>query len=209
MSDKGQHMSVFLDLLPNQPKNEQTRESFRQMLRERFEARLVESADRIWELPPIILNEPFGDYMPLLIEARELFLSGHFYSCVAMCGIVGERLAKDVLRVSIMVEKDGKTERPTQAAFDQLERIEVSGIVRFLKKAELLSSEAAKAADRLGQLRNDYAHARGKEPQMDALQAIKLLHALVEGTVSVFKDFEIKDGAFARKTSPAKNGHEV
>jgi hypothetical protein len=70
-----------------------------------------------------------------------------------------------------------------------------------LKEAGLLSAEAAKAADSLGQLRNQYAHARGQSPQPDALKAVKLLHILVEDTVSVFKEFEIKDRTFVRKTA--------
>jgi len=204
MSDQSQHMNVFLDLLPYQPKNEQGRENFRQMLRQRFEERLPDAVERVWELPPIILKEPFEGYLKLLLEARELFVAGYFYSCVAMCGIVGERLVKDVLRASVLVDKNGQPMRPGDTAFDQLEHIEVSGIVRFLKEAGLLSNEAAKAADSLGQVRNRYAHARGKDPHADAIEAIKLLHTLVEGTVSVFKDFEIKDGAFVRKASTSQ-----
>ena len=201
MSDERQLMNVFLDLLPNQARDDQTRDIFRQLLRQRFEERLPEVIERMWKLPPIILKERFGDYMELLLEARTLFLMGHFYSCVAMCGVVGERLVKDVLRVSVLVQKDGDPQRPPDVALDQLERVEVNGIVRFLEKAELLDVKAAKAAADLGELRNKYAHARGKKPQGDALEAIKLLHILVEGTVSVFKEFEIKEGALVRRAS--------
>lgn len=200
MADDQHLMNVFLDLLPNQPKNDKSRESFRHLLRERFEKTLPEAVERIWKLPPIILKEPFGEYVELLLETRALFVAGHFYSCVAMCGIVGERLAKDVLRASVLIDKDGTPQRPKDVAFDQFERVEVSGIVRFLKEAELLSAAAAKAAGDLGQLRNDYAHARGKDPEGDAAKAITWLHAVVEGTVSVFKHFEIKNGAFVRKS---------
>jgi hypothetical protein len=118
-----------------------------------------------------------------------------------VCGIVGERLIKDVLRASVLVQKDGSLQLPPDAAFKQLERVEVNGIIRFLKEGGLLNAEAAKAADSLGQLRNQYAHARGQSPQPDALKAVKLLHLLVEDTVSVFKEFEIKDGTFVRKTT--------
>ena len=69
-------------------------------------------------------------------------------------------------------------QRPKGLAFDQFERVEVNAIVRFLKEAEILSSEACKAAEQLGQLRNGYAHARGKEPERDANKAIQFLHAL-------------------------------
>jgi hypothetical protein len=206
MSDEQQLMSVFLDLLPNQPRSDQTRESFRTLLRQRFEKGLPEAVERIWELPPMILKEPFGDYMDLLLETRALFLAGHFYSCVAMSGIVAERLVKDLLRASVLIEKDGQIQRPSEVAFDQFERIDMNGIVRFLKEGGLLGDEAAKAADSLGQLRNAYAHARGKDPQSDAIKAIKLLHSIVGDTVSVFKDFEIKDGAFVRKAVQPKAG---
>ncbi len=198
MSD--QFMSVFLDLLPNAPKNDQTRENFRGMLRDKFERNLPSAVERIWELPPIMLQDPEGAYVELLSETRELFIAGHFYSCVAMCGIVGERLIKDLFRASVLIHRAGNATRPAEAAFDQLERVGVNGLVRFLKETELLGDEATKAAERLGQLRNRYAHARGEEPHKDAIEAILVLHTLVEGTVSVFKDFEIKDGGFVRKT---------
>jgi hypothetical protein len=200
MSEQPQFMDVFLDLLPNQPKNEQTRESFRQLLRQRFEDTLTDAVERVWDLPSIVVK-PQGEYLTLLLEARALYLTGHFYSCVAMCGIVGERLVKDVFRASVLVQQGGAPQSPPEAAFNQLERVEVSGIIRFLKEAGLLNAEATRAAESLGQLRNQYAHARGQSPQPDALKAITLLHTLVEDTVSVFKEFEIKDGIFVHKTT--------
>jgi hypothetical protein len=118
-----------------------------------------------------------------------------------MCGIVGERLVKDVMRAAVRIEKDGAIEQPVEKAFDQLERVEVSSMVRFLKEAGLLSETASRAADELLQLRNAYAHARGKSPEDDAAKAVTWLHAVVEDTVSVFKQFEVKDGKFVKKTS--------
>jgi len=200
-------MEVFLDLLPNQPKNDTTREGFRGIMRQRLEERLTDSVERIWDLPAMIVK-PRGEYLPLLLEARELYIAGHFYSCVAMCGIVGERLAKDVLRASVLVQKLGLAKIPSEKAFDQFERVEVNGIVRFLKEADVLSAEAAKAAKDLAEIRNDYAHARGKASNVDAIKAIKLLHVLVEDTVSMFKDFEIKDGAFISKGTQTPSDKE-
>jgi hypothetical protein len=51
-----------------------------------------------------------------------------------------------------------------------------------------LSERGLKAADDLGQLRNKYAHARGKSSEADALRAMNLLHTLVEETVHVRLD---------------------
>ena len=122
-----------------------------------------------------------------------------------MCGIVGERLVKDVLRSSILIQKDGNPKPPADAAFDQFEHVEVGGIILFLKEAELLNAEAARAATDLGDLRNQYAHAHGKKSEEDALKAVKLLHALVEDTVSVFKTHTIMDGSFVLKSDVPKN----
>ncbi|MBI4458577.1 MAG: hypothetical protein HY648_00790 [Acidobacteria bacterium] len=200
MDDKGKLMEVFLDFLPNQPNNAQTRKEFGSLIRQRFEKGLPESVERMWDLPPMMVK-PRGEYLSLLLEARELYIAGYFYSCVAMCGIVGERLVKDALRASVLVQKGGSAKLPSDRAFDQFERVEVNGIVRFLKEADVLATEVAKAADDLIQLRNQYAHARGKASQADAIKGIQLLHVLVEDTVSVFKDFEIKEGAFVPKES--------
>ncbi len=190
-------MAFHLDVMPNAPKDERTREDFGNILRQKFEQRLPEAVERIWELPPVILHD--GEYVSLLFEARDLFVDGYFYSCVAMCGIVGERLIKDLLRASVLIHKAGIATRPSDEASNQLERVDISSISRFLNKAQLLDDAAHKAARDLGELRNDYAHARGKDPHKDAKKAIDLLHTLVEGTVSVFKDFEPTDKGFAPK----------
>lgn len=159
------------------------------------------------KLPTLKEGEPLpvageGAYAVLLLEARQLYVDGHFYGCVAMCGIVGERLVKDLLRASVLVESAGNTHRPDDDAFNQLERVETSGITRFLNKAGLLSDASAKAAKALGELRNDYAHARGKDAPADARKAILLLDELVGGTVSVLP----KLGVVAAAPAPAPGG---
>ncbi len=205
MIEKLHHMEMRFDFLSNQPRNDQTRKLFRKFLSREFERNLPDAVERIWELPPFALKPPFGIYSDLLVEARNLFLDGYFYSCVAMCGIVGERIIKDKLRASVLVKKGDQVQSPESTAFDQFERVDVSSIARFLNSADILSDEAAKAAKDLGELRNSYAHARGENLEADAINAIKLLHTLIEDTVSVFKDHEIKDGVFIRKAvTPSK-----
>jgi hypothetical protein len=193
--------SVYIDFLSNQPKNDQTREEFRQLLRSKFEFKLPDAVERFWDLPSVILQRPNDEYISLLIEARDLFTNGYFYSCVAMCGIVGERLIKDLIRGSLVMSIDGSTQRPSEEAFDQLERVDASAFVRFLSQTQLLNEPSRKAAEDLIVLRNQYAHARGKQPRRDALDAIAKLHTLVEGTVSVLRDFEIIDGRFVPRTA--------
>ena len=116
-----------------------------------------------------------------------------------MCGIASERLVKDLFRGAVRVENEGNVRAPGEKALDQIERVEISGLIRFLKEAKLLSDEAAGAVEHLGTFRNKYAHAGGKEPQADALKAISHLHVIVEDTVSVFKDYEPVEGVLVRK----------
>jgi len=72
MSDQSEFMEVFLDVLPNHPKNDQMRENFKHMLREKFENTLPDAVERIWELPPILLQKRSREYVGLLMEARSL-----------------------------------------------------------------------------------------------------------------------------------------
>jgi len=94
----------------------------------------------------------------------------------------------DALRAAVLIEKDGKAERPVDKVFDQLERVEIRALAEFIRQAGLLPEEAFNAAKDFGDLRNKYAHARGSQSKNDALNAIKLLQEVVEGTVSVLKD---------------------
>lgn len=199
-------VDAYMDNRPKSPHTEEQRKKFQVELTKRFEKGLPATIERIWELPCLNITSVSKPYSNLLIEARELFLNGYFYSCVAMCGIVGERLIKDMLRNSVSIEKDGKNQRPSDEAFDQLERVEVFGIINFLNKAGLLSNDAATAARKLGQLRNDYAHSRGKDSKKDAIEAIKYLHAIVGDTVSIFKGFDLQHGVMMLKDIDTSGG---
>jgi len=66
---------------------------------------------------------------------------------------------------------------------------------------KLQDIEIPAEAEKLGKLRNQHAHARGKDPERDALKAIWFLDTVVQDTVSAFKEFEIKDGALVRKAT--------
>lgn len=99
---------AYMDNRPRSPHTDEQRKKFRADLTQRFMKDLPATIERIWELPCLNITSVSKPYPDLLIEARELFVNGYFYSCVAMCGIVGERLIKDVLRNSVSIEKDEK-----------------------------------------------------------------------------------------------------
>lgn len=198
--------AAYMDNRPKSPHTDEQRKKFRVDLTQRFEKDLPATIERIWELPCLNITSISKPYSDLLIEARELFVNGYFYSCVAMCGIVGERLIKDVMRNSVLIEKDRKNQRPSDDAFDQLERVEVFGIVNFLNEAGLLSKNAVTAARKLGELRNAYAHSRAGGSEKDAIEAIKYLHIIVEDTVSIFKGFDLQHGVMMFKDMDTSGG---
>jgi len=199
MNEKQEFTEAYLRNLSKTPRNEEGRKNLRRRLAKKFRETLPSSVERIWDLPNINIIDPAKPYGDLLIEAHDLYINGFFYSCVAMCGIVGERLIKDLLRTHVMIEKNGGIIPPDTDAFDKLERVEISNIVEFLKATELLSEDAAKAAKELISLRNAYAHARGKKPNDDALKAIRYLHKIVDDTVSIFKGIDLGCGVLKLK----------
>ena len=178
MADPDTNLAVDCDFTPNHAKEPFLAVGLREKLLLDCEKGADEVISRLATLPILMVYHPFGEYVPLLREAREIYTRGYFYACVAMCGITAERLVKDILRGSLMVRSGpNSASSPSALAFDQLERIDVSSLARFLAKASLIDDQAWKSLDALFQLRNTYAHARGKDPEADALKAIQHLHS--------------------------------
>jgi hypothetical protein len=153
MSDESGPPSLSIHLYPL------NRKSLRVRLEADAAKMLSVADDRAAQLPEVVVER--GPFMPLLVEARELYVWGFDYGCVAMCGISAERILKDILRRAVLVQREETVAWPAPEAFDQLERVEVGAIARFLRKADLIPDDVAVAADKLAQLRNAYAHARG------------------------------------------------
>lgn len=198
MAEEEQDVPLYVDFTPNYAGDPQLVDGLRASLHERLDRDIEGILDRGSQLPILMVHNR-GEYVDLLVEARELYRYGFFYACVAMCGIVSERIIKDGLRAAIHVQTRTGTVRPSETAFDQLEHVDIASLTRFISACGIISDDTQRAADKLVQIRNKYAHARGKNPQSDALKAIEHLHAIVDGTVSVFKDFTICEGRLVLK----------
>jgi hypothetical protein len=195
LQDHADPSKFFADPGSEQPQTLEAKAEAEAELLSQFKLKVSDIVGRSWQLPSLAVQKGNYEYLQLLTEARELYRSGHFYSCVAMSGIVAERLVKDLLRQTIMVSKDdGDPVKPTDTAFDQLERVDMSSLVRFCKETGLVDPPTSAAVAALYELRNKYAHGRGKDASKDSLKAIVLVHQLVEATVSIKPDFEFIDG---------------
>ncbi|GAG57011.1 unnamed protein product, partial [marine sediment metagenome] len=151
------------------------------------------------ELPAIMvkMKDEEDEYVKILNETRRLYVEGKFYSCVAMCGVTSERIAKDIFKRIILVKKVNKA-TPSKF-FNQLGRIPMEVVRELVIAAGAVDSSLSNAFKKLASLRDKYVHARRISSKKDAQKAIKYLHEIIEGTVSVFKEYKIQKGKLVRK----------
>lgn len=135
--------------------------------------------ERISQLPPLLIE--VGPYCRLLREARDVFVDGHFYACVAMCGISFERFQRD------KAKPYGATRKHDMAR--------VRGI---LQEKKILKVETLPLCERMARLRNDYAHGDGPKPRGDAFKALEWLHSFIDNETSLMRDYTIVNGVLSR-----------
>lgn len=180
----------WLDFIPNLLNHPQMAENERSHVANTFEkefkTKLPEMVSRYATLPILLVRR--GEYYTLLIEARNLYILGYFYSCVAMCGITAERIIKDIFTESLLFKTDkSQPQGLNKKAKNVLDYFNSKGICDFLISSGILAAELSETLKKLGALRNKYAHAGGKDPDNDARLAIEYLHKIVDGTVSLIK----------------------
>ena len=182
MTNKQRPIPMFIDLIPNMLKDAawgpKEKKRLAKSLCERFELRIDDAVTRYSSLSPLMVHA--GDYCDLLREARDLYVYGYFYSCVAMCGITAERIAKDIFMRSLLVISDGKALPPSSEAMEDLESFGAKSICKFLIDVGLLKKKLQASFKNMGELRNKYSHAGGKTPEKDAQNAIGYLHDIVD-----------------------------
>ncbi len=185
-------LSAMIDFTPNVLKTEGGKKQIEASLRASFEQSLPGALTRWGELP--VMMTPAAPFAELLMDARQHFIWGRFYSCVVMCGVAAERILKDLFVHALRVRVGGEWLQLTPEVARQIERLDVEGIREALLKSGNLDRGLRKSVQRLMELRNSYVHSRYAQPEEDARAAVRCLHEMVEGTVSVFKDHEFVDG---------------
>jgi hypothetical protein len=155
-----------------------------------FESNLEGIFLRYKELPDLFL--PKGKYSDMLIEARFLYVLELYYSCVAMCGITAERIAKDILNNSVFFrDKSGELDTKEDTK-NILERVDMETIRELLIKSNIIDGKLRKPIQKLFKLRNAYVHSKGLKPKEDSKKAIQHLHTIIDETFSLYPD-ELKN----------------
>ncbi len=113
-----------------------------------------------------------------------MFVDGHFYACVAMCGISFERFQRD------KAEPYGATQK------DKMDRIR-----SILKKNNVLSPKTLFLCESMAELRNKYAHGHGLKPKEDALKSLEWMHSFIDNETNLMRDYVIVNGILNRKHS--------
>jgi len=142
--------------------------------------------DRLSQLPPLLIE--VGPYCKLLREARDVFVDGHFYACVAMCGISFERFQRD--------------EAESHGA---MRKHNMSKVREMLQKNRVLSAGTLTLCKSMADLRNDYAHGEGLKPKEDALKALTWMHSFIDNETNLMRDYIIVDGVLSRKRTAGGN----
>ncbi|HEX9897423.1 MAG TPA: hypothetical protein VGA85_07200 [Dehalococcoidales bacterium] len=137
-----------------------------------------DTRERLSQLPPLLMEA--GVYCALIREARDVFVNGHFYACVAMCGISLERFQRD------------------RAAHFGAARKKIEEVRRILQKNKILLPETIDLCRKMAKLRDKYAHGHGANPKEDALKALAWMHSFIDKETNLMRDYVIVDGTLHR-----------
>ena len=121
-----------------------------------------------------------------------MFVDGHFYACVAMCGISFERFQRDKAIPYGAKQKD-----------------KMNRIRSILKKNRVLSLKTLSLCKSMADLRNKYAHGDGLNPKEDALQSLEWMHSFIDSETNLMRDYVIVDGILNRKHAMGISGQVV
>ena len=184
----GQIQPAYADFRPNAAKRHLSEESSKRSQKRAAEVLsnpLSETSaahhrdERLSQLPPLLIED--GPYCRLMREARDVFVDGHFYACVAMCGISFERFQRDKAK-------------PYGATREH----KIWQVRSMLQKNRVLSSGTLTLCKSMADLRNEYAHGDGLNAKEDALKALTWMHSFIDNETNLMRDYVIVDGILRR-----------
>ncbi|MFC1974713.1 hypothetical protein ACFLVA_01720 [Chloroflexota bacterium] len=179
VSVSGQTQAAYADFRPNAAKRD-LKEELSKVPQEQDESPLTRGMlERLSQLPPLLIED--GPYCRLIREARDVFVDGHFYACVAMCGISFERFQRD-----------------KAAPYGATQKHKMYQVRCMLQKNKVLLPGTLDLCKKMADLRNDYAHGHGLNPKEDALRALAWMHSFIDKETNLMRDYVIVDGILHR-----------
>ena len=152
----------------------------------------VDKVKRYLRLPALIIHDE-DEILPLLLEARNTYMDGHFFSCIASTATVADRICNNLM-------ERYEIDKSTRA---QIIQKTLGQKISQVKKLGLITSKQATVLSSINRIRNKHIHPKSPITELsmkrDALKAISFLHEFLENTVSVFRDYTIEDGRLVPK----------
>jgi len=182
----GQTQPAYADFRPNAAKLRLSEESSKGSQKRPAELPSGAMDERLSQLPPLLIE--VGPYCKLLKEARDVFVDGHFYVCVAMCGISLERFQRDKAK-----------------PYGATRKHKIWEVRNMLQKNRILKSGTLTLCKNMADLRNEYAHGHGLKPKEDALKALTWMHSFIDKETNLMRDYIIVDGVLTRKHTAEGN----
>lgn len=139
---------------------------------------------------PAYMVHPDDRILPLLVETRETYVDGHYFSSVAAAATTADSVCLWLLdRYGI----DNATRR-------QVTDFTLGQKIEKIRALGLIDDTQAALLRKLNSLRKKHLHPgvaiSVQQRKKDALAALKLLHEFLEGTVSLTRDYVIEEGTF-------------
>ncbi|MFH1077445.1 MAG: hypothetical protein V1753_11565 [Pseudomonadota bacterium] len=175
----GQTQPAYADFRPNAAKRNLKEELSKSSQEQDKNPLAREALERLSQLPPLLMEA--GAYCGLIREARDVFVNGHFYACVAMCGISFERFQRD------KATPYGITRKHT-----------MKQVRSILRKNKILLPETLDLCKKMADLRNDYAHGHGLNPKEDALKSLDWMHSFIDNETDLMRNYVIINGTLNR-----------
>ena len=192
-------LSVFFDFvrnlyegLPRARKGAETKQAAKLKI-EAVARTATERVRRHMQLPVVIVHQDEGEFVKLLIEARETYIDGHYFSAVASAVTTADLVC---IRLAERYPLSRSFRRKLLAmTFGQK--------IQPLRAKGLFTEAQEQLFFKMNNIRKRNLHPRRRLTERglkrDALQSVVLLHEILEGTFSVFRDYTIEDGRLVPK----------
>lgn len=96
--EPGDVIESFVDFLPGHIRHF-GKDSQRQTLLQRYEGQLDSTLYRYSMLNDLMIYVQDGKYLELILETRDDFIHGRYWSMVALCGMTIEAMCKDIAKI--------------------------------------------------------------------------------------------------------------
>src|SRR5436853_1635350 len=192
-------MNVYLDVirngyegLPPGLKRRQTLDLGR-LRTEQFRRTAIDRVKRHLRLPTLLVH-PDDEFLSLLLEARETYIDGYFFSCIASAATTADRICNLLAqryRLPLRLQKWvlGET---------------LGNKIYKLCKEGVINKRQLEVLLKINRIRVRHLHPKSKLSKLtlkrDALAALTLLHELLESTFSVYTDHTFDQGRMVPKS---------